>query len=245
MGVDSNRPGEIAAPSVTRPTGRRSPPARRDLPSGTVTFLFTDIEGSTRLLSELGEGYAEALAQHRRILRESFERHGGVEVDTQGDAFFVAFSSAGSAVGAASEAQQQLALPVRMGLHTGEPQIMEEGYVGLDVHEAARICAVAHGRQIVLSQQARHAYGRDHGLRDLGLHRLRDIPEPVRLYQVGDREFPPLRSLSATNLPTPVNPLVGRESELEEVRTLLRAGIRLVTLTGAGGTGKTRLALEV
>jgi predicted ATPase/class 3 adenylate cyclase len=231
-------------PSVTRPTDSRSPPARRDLPSGTVTFLFTDIEGSTRLLSELGEEYVEALAEHRRVLRESFERHGGVEVDTQGDAFFVAFSSAGSAVGAAAEAQEQLALPVRMGLHTGEPQITDEGYVGLDVHEAARICGVAHGGQVVLSQQARHAYGRDHEIRDLGLHRLKDIPEPVRLYQVGDREFPPLRSLNATNLPALMNPLVGRESELEDVRVLLGDGVRLVTLTGAGGTGKTRLALE-
>jgi predicted ATPase/class 3 adenylate cyclase len=216
----------------------------RDLPSGTVTFLFTDIEGSTRLLSELGDDYADALAEHRRVLREAFQRHGGVEVDTQGDAFFIAFSSAAPAVAAAADAQGQLALPVRMGVHTGEPHLTEEGYVGLDVHEAARICGAAHGGQIVLSQQAKHAYRQDHKLRDLGLHRLKDLPDPVRLYQVGDREFPPLRSLSATNLPALVNPLVGRERELEEVRRLLRDGVRLVTLTGAGGTGKTRLALE-
>src|SRR6266498_1605431 len=137
----------------------------RDLPSGTVTFLFTDIEGSTRLLSELGEEYADALAEHRRVLREAFQRRGGVEVDTQGDAFFVAFSSV-----AAGAAQELLALPVRMGIHTGEPQVTSDGYVGLEVHEAARICGVAHGGQIVLSQQARNAWGRDQELRDLGLH---------------------------------------------------------------------------
>jgi predicted ATPase len=214
----------------------------RDLPSGTVTFLFTDIEGSTRLLSELGDEYADALSEHRRVLREAFQRHGGVEVDTQGDAFFVAFSSTAAAVDAAAAAQELLALPVRMGIHTGEPQLTGEGYVGLDVHEAARICGVAHGGQIVLSQQARNAWGREHELRDLGLHRLRDLPEPVRLY--GEREFPPLRSLNATNLPALSNPLVGRESELEELTALLRDGARLVTLTGTGGTGKTRLALQ-
>jgi predicted ATPase len=216
----------------------------RDLPSGTVTFLFTDIEGSTRLLSELGDDYADALAEHRRVLRESFQRHGGVEVDTQGDAFFIAFSSAAPAVAAAAEAQGQLAVPVRMGVHTGEPQVTEEGYVGLDVHEAARICGVAHGGQVVLSLQAKNAFGRGHELRDLGLHRLKDLAEPVRLYQVGDREFPPLRSLNATNLPALVNPLVGREREFEQLTALLRHGARLVTLTGPGGTGKTRLALE-
>ncbi len=216
----------------------------RDLPSGTVTFLFTDIEGSTRLLSELGEEYADALAEHRRVLREAFQRRGGVEVDTQGDAFFVAFSSVAGAVAAAGAAQELLALPVRMGIHTGEPQVTSDGYVGLEVHEAARICGVAHGGQIVLSQQARNAWGRDQELRDLGLHRLRDLPEPVRLYQLGEREFPPLRSLNATNLPALANPLVGRESELEQLTALLRDGARLVTLTGTGGTGKTRLALQ-
>jgi class 3 adenylate cyclase len=120
----------------------------RELPSGTVTFLFTDIEGSTRLLQELGEGYAERLAQHRRLLREAFERHGGVEVDTQGDAFFVAFSRASSALAAAEEAQASVAgqpLRVRMGLHTGEPLVTDEGYVDLDVHRAARICSAGHG----------------------------------------------------------------------------------------------------
>jgi predicted ATPase/class 3 adenylate cyclase len=216
----------------------------RDLPSGTVTFLFTDIEGSTRLLSKLGDDYADALAEHRRVLRESFQRHGGVEVDTQGDAFFIAFSSAAPAVAAAVDAQGQLAVPVRMGVHTGEPHVTEEGYVGLDVHVAARICGVAHGGQVVLSQQAKDACVRGYELRDLGLHRLKDLAEPVRLYQLGDREFPALRSLNATNLPALVNPLVGRERELEQLTALLRDGARLVTLTGPGGTGKTRLALE-
>jgi predicted ATPase/class 3 adenylate cyclase len=216
----------------------------RNLPSGTVTFLFTDIEGSTRLLSELGDGYADALAEHRRIVRDAFQRHGGVEVDTQGDAFFVAFSSAASAVAAAEEAQGRLALPVRMGVHTGEPQVTAEGYVGLDVHEAARISGVAHGGQIVLSRRAGTASGREQELRDLGLHRLKDLPDPVRLYQLGEREFPPLRSLNATNLPALPNPLVGRERELDALTALLNDGARLVTLTGAGGTGKTRLALE-
>jgi predicted ATPase len=215
-----------------------------ELPSGTVTLLFTDIEESTRLLSELGDEYANALAEHRRVLRRAFERHGGVEVDTQGDAFFVAFSSAAAAVGAADQAQAELALPVRMGIHTGEPQLVGEGYVGLDVHQGARICGVAHGGQIVVSQRAREASGGGTVFRDLGLHRLKDLSEPVRLYQVGDREFPRLRSLNATNLPARPNPIVGREGELEELTALLSNGARLVTVTGPGGAGKTRLALE-
>jgi predicted ATPase/class 3 adenylate cyclase len=215
-----------------------------DLPSGTVTLLFTDIEGSTRLLTELGDEYADALSDHRRVLRQAFERHGGVEVDTQGDAFFVAFSSAAGAVAAADQAQAELALPVRMGIHTGEPQLVGEGYVGLDVHQGARICGVAHGGQIVVSQRARDASGGETVLRDLGLHRLKDLSEPVRLYQVGDREFPRLRSLNATNLPGRPNPLVGRERQLEELTALLGDDVRLVTVTGPGGAGKTRLALE-
>jgi predicted ATPase len=215
-----------------------------DLPSGTVTLLFTDIEGSTRLLAELGDEYADALAEHRRVLRQAFERHGGVEVDTQGDAFFVAFRSAAAAVAAADQARRVLALPVRMGIHTGEPRLSGEGYVGLDVHKGARICGVAHGGQIVVSQRARDGSGEETVFRDLGLHRLKDLSEPVRLYQVGDHEFPRLRSLNATNLPARPNPLVGRERELEELTALLDDGARLVTVTGPGGAGKTRLALE-
>ncbi len=132
-----------------------------ELPSGTVTFLFTDIEGSTRLLHELGEDrYAEALAEHRTVLREAFSRHGGVEVDTQGDAFFVAFPTAPGALGAARKAQGELSIPVRMGLHTGTPRLTDEGYVGADVHRAARIAAAGHGRQVLLSARDRRA-GRD------------------------------------------------------------------------------------
>jgi predicted ATPase len=211
-----------------------------DLPTGTVTFLFTDIEGSTRLLQERGEGYRDLLAEHRRVLREAFERHGGIEVDTQGDAFFVAFGRATDAVAAAEDAQRQLELPVRMGIHTGEPQLTAEGYVGIDVHRAARICAAAHGGQVVLSEHALIDRG---AVKDLGLHRLKDLQEPERLYQLGEAEFPPLRSLNATNLPVQPNPLVGRESELSELTELVRAE-RVVTLTGPGGSGKTRLALQ-
>jgi predicted ATPase/class 3 adenylate cyclase len=218
----------------------------RELPTGTVTFLFTDIEGSTRLLQELGDGYADALAEHRRLLREAFARHGGVEVDTQGDAFFVAFAAAADAAAAAQEGRRALEagqVRVRIGIHTGAPTVTEEGYVGLDVHRAARICATAHGGQIVLSEGTRALLGDGLPLKDLGLHRLKDLAEPVKLLQLGDGEFPPLRSLNATNLPTQPTPLVGRERELAEVIALLGSA-RLVTLTGAGGSGKTRLALQ-
>ena len=218
----------------------------RDLPTGTVTFLFTDIEGSTRLLHELGDRYPDALAEHRRLLRQAFCRHGGTEVDTQGDAFFVAFADARAGVAAAAEAQAALAdgpIRVRMGLHTGEPIVWAEGYAGLDVHRGARICASAHGGQVVLSERTRADLG-DIGVNDLGAHRLKDLSEPQQLYQLGDGEFPPLKTLHATNLPTQATALVGRERELDEVGTLLREH-RLVTLTGPGGSGKTRLALQL
>jgi class 3 adenylate cyclase len=159
----------------------------RELPSGTVTFLFTDVEGSTRLLHELGaERYAEALAEHRRALREAFVLHGGVEVDTQGDAFFVAFARASDAVAAAEEGQSALdsgRVRVRMGLHTGEPVVTEEGYVGADVHRAARIAAVGHGGQVLLSRTTRDLV--QVVVRDLGDHRLKDLGEPVRVFQLG------------------------------------------------------------
>jgi len=214
-----------------------------ELPSGTVTFLFTDIEGSTRLLDGHGEGYAALLTAHRRVLREAFDRHGGVEVDTQGDAFFVAFARATDALAAAEEAQRELELPVRIGIHTGEPQLVDGGYVGLDVHRAARISSAAHGRQVVVSQRtAELAEGEQ--LADLGLHRLKDLGEPIKLFQLGDEQFPPLRSLNATNLPAQPGPLVGREVELAELSELV-GDERVVTLTGPGGSGKTRLALQV
>ena len=217
----------------------------RELPRGTVTFLFTDIEGSTRLLRDLGaEEYAAALAGHRRVLREAFERHGGVEVDTQGDAFFVAFPTAPGALDAAREAQHALELPVRMGLHTGTPLLTDEGYVGGDVHRAARIAAAGHGRQVLVSAATAALVRRDE-LRDLGEHRLKDLSAPERLYQLGDGFFPPLKTLYRTNLPIPATPFLGREHELAEVRELLaRDDARLLTLTGAGGSGKTRLALH-
>jgi predicted ATPase len=216
-----------------------------ELPRGTVTFLFTDIEGSTRLLHELGaDGYAGALAEHRRVLREAVSRHGGVEVDTQGDAFFVAFPTAPGALTAAREAQHELGLPVRMGLHTGTPLLTDEGYVGTDVHRAARIAAAGHGRQVLVSAAA--AALLDGGeLRDLGEHRLKDLSAPERIFQLGEEDFPPLKTLYRTNLPIPATPFLGREHELGEVRELLaRDDARLLTLTGAGGSGKTRLALH-
>ena len=221
---------------------------RPELPAGTVTFVFTDIEGSTQLLHELGaEAYAEALAEHRRVVRTAFGRHGGVEVDTQGDAFFIAFPTAPGALAAARDAQRGLAsgpIRVRMGVHTGTPIVTAEGYVGVDVHRGARIAAVAHGAQVLVSETTR-ALIADDGLSDLGEHRLKDLSAPQRLFQLGSDEFPPVRSLHRTNLPVPATPFLGRDRELEQVsRVLERPDVRLLTLTGTGGTGKTRLALQ-
>ena len=218
----------------------------RGLPSGTVTFLFTDIEGSTRLLEEQGDGYAELLAEHRRRLREAFAAHGGVEVDTQGDAFFVAFPRAADAVAAAEDGQRALdggPVRVRMGVHTGEPLLTEEGYVGLEVHRAARIAAAGHGGQVLVSQTTRELLGESPALRDLGEHRLKDLAAPQRLYQLGDGAFPPLKALNETNLPLQPTSFIGRERELADVVDLVRSS-RLVTLSGPGGSGKTRLALQ-
>jgi predicted ATPase/class 3 adenylate cyclase len=219
---------------------------RRDLPSGTITFLFTDIEGSTRLLHELGaEAYAERLAEHRRLLRDAFARHGGFEIDTQGDAFFYAFPTGPDAVEAAHEGQEALSsspIRVRIGLHTGTPHATEEGYVGEDVHKGARIAAAGHGGQVLLSKETNALVEVD--VIDLGEHRLKDFDEPVWIFQLGEERFPPLRTISNTNLPSPASSFVGREKELEEVVSLLRDGARLLTLTGPGGTGKTRIAIE-
>ena len=235
----------------------------RELPSGTVTLLFSDIEGSTRLLHQLGERYPEALAEHRRLMREAFAAHGGVEVDTQGDAFLVAFPTAKGAVAAAAQAQLSLAqhewpegveLRVRMGLHTGEPILTGEGYAGLDLHKGARVMAAGHGGQVLVSKETRELLDGDLldglSLRDLGEHKLKDLEGPQWLFQLElpelTSDFPPLKSLNNTNLPAEASSLVGRERELEELSQLLAYGdVRLVTLTGPGGTGKTRLALRV
>jgi predicted ATPase len=218
----------------------------RQLPTGTVTFLFTDIEGSTRLLDELGaERYAEELADHRNVLREAFARHGGVEVDTQGDAFFVAFPTAPGALAAASEARAGLEIPVRMGLHTGTPLLTEEGYVGPDVHRAARIAGAGHGRQLLVSASTALLLEPSNTvLLDLGEHRLKDLSAAERIYQAGEGEFPRLKTLYQTNLPVPATAFVGREQEVAEASELLVDGVRILTLSGPGGTGKTRLALQ-
>jgi predicted ATPase/class 3 adenylate cyclase len=234
----------------------------RGLPRGTVTLLFTDIEGSTNALRALGGAYQDALGRHHDLVRTACARFGGVEVDTQGDAFFVAFGRAHEAVAAALEAQRALlaepwpeasALRVRMGIHTGEPDLGEHGYVGIDVHLAARICGAAHGGQVLVSRATRDlataGSADDIVYRDLGDHRLKDFDRPVRLFQVEAPGIPverlPPRTGSAVGLIVPSNRLVGREAELAAVRELLAApDVHLVTLTGPGGTGKSRLALE-
>ena len=220
---------------------------REDLPSGTVTFLFTDVAGSTKLLHEHGAAYADLLGAHRAVVRAALSRHAGVEVDTQGDAFFAAFPRASDAVAAASEIRDGLGdgpVRVRIGIHTGEPLVTPEGYVGLDVHRAARIAAAAHGGQVVVSRTTRDLLDSDRQLRDLGVHRLKDLIEAERLFQFGNGEFPPLRTLDQTNLPIAASPLLGREREIEELVDRLESR-RLVTITGPGGMGKTRLALQV
>jgi predicted ATPase/class 3 adenylate cyclase len=219
---------------------------RSELPSGTVTFLFTDVEGSTALLHELGaEGYASALAEHRRIVREAFAVQGGVEVDTQGDAFFVAFPTAPRALAAAEEMLQGLAggpISIRMGIHTGTPHVTGEGYVGRDVNLGARIAAAGHGGQVLLSKETGELV--DAETTDLGEHRLKDFDEPVWIVQLGTDRFPPLKTISNTNLPRPASSFVGREREVADVATLIRERARLLTLSGPGGSGKTRLAIE-
>jgi predicted ATPase len=217
-----------------------------DLPAGTVTVLLTDIEGSTRLIAELGEErYLQALAEHRRLLRAAFAAHGGVEVDTQGDAFLFAFADPVEAVAAAADGQKALAsgpVTVRMGLHTGELQLTGEGYAGRELHRAARIAASGHGGQVVVSA-ATQAFV-DGQLIELGEHRLKDFDEPVALFQLGAQRFPPLKTISNTNLPRPVSSFVGRHGEREELVSMLSDGTRLLTLSGPGGSGKTRLAIE-
>jgi predicted ATPase len=220
---------------------------RSDLPTGTVTFLFTDVEGSTKLLHALGaEQYAQALAEHRRIVRDLCAAAGGVEVDTQGDAFFFAFPTAQGALAAAQGVTEALAagsIHLRIGLHTGTPLVTDEGYVGDDVHFAARVGASAHGGQVVLSQTTRELVD-GVAMTDLGEHRLKDIERAVPMYQLGQKNFPPLKTISNTNLPRPASSFVGREQQLSDVLERFQRGTRLLTLTGPGGSGKTRLAIE-
>ncbi|CAN5480645.1 hypothetical protein BH20ACT21_BH20ACT21_23380 [soil metagenome] len=231
------------------------------LPAGTVTLVFTDIEGSTRLLSFLGSQYEAVLADHRKLLRAAFSSHHGVEVDTQGDAFLYAFGKAHDALAGALAAQRALAshpwpddaeLRVRMGIHTGEPTVTAEGYVGSDVHLGARICATAWGEQILLSDATAHlvADNQDASLRDLGEHTLKDIDTPVGLHQLVapglKADFPPARTAPShpTNLPPTLDPFVGRAEDISELTSLLTSSeVRVVTLTGPGGVGKTRLSL--
>jgi predicted ATPase/class 3 adenylate cyclase len=230
-----------------------------------LTFLFTDIEGSTAMLRRLGATYAEVLAEHHRLIRAGLAAHSGKEVDTQGDAFFAVFASPGACLAAAVEMQRALIshswpagerLRVRVGVHSGEASETPVGLVGLDVHRGARIAAVAHGGQIVLSA-ATAALVRDSmpagtSLKDLGLHRLKDLGRPEQIFQLEadglPAVFPPLRSLDnpklLNNLPSQVSSFIGRDIELAEVRRLVTT-CRLVTLTGPGGVGKTRLGLQV
>lgn len=236
-----------------------------DLPTGTVTLLFSDIEGSTRLLQQVGERYLHVLAECRHLLRTAFQRQNGYEVDTQGDSFLVAFARASDAVAAAVEMQRALAshawpegvlIRVRIGLHTGEPQLAAEGFVGLDVHRAARIMSAGHGGQVLLSattqELVKHDLPDGISLRDLGEFRLKDLQHPSHLFQLVianlPADFPPLKTLDShpNNLPIQPTALIGREQEVAAVERLLdREAIRLMTLTGPGGIGKTRLGLQV
>src|SRR5918997_2932291 len=234
-----------------------------ELPTGTVTFLFTDIEGSTRLLERLGERYTSTFDDHAEIIRRSVADAEGVEVSTDGDSFFIVFTNPSNAVRAAVEIQRRLAMhrwvdgdavKVRIGLHTGEGRRGGENYVGMAVNLAARISAAAHGGQIIGSEATRalvdHSLPEGTKLRNLGLHRLKDIVDPQHLHDIAVdslfADFPPPRTIDARphNLPAELTSFVGRGREVAEVRQLL-SGTRLVTLTGAGGTGKTRLALRI
>ncbi|MCH1864926.1 adenylate/guanylate cyclase domain-containing protein [Nocardioides sp. CFH 31398] len=239
----------------------------RDLPSGEVTLLFSDIERSTQMVHALGEAWPRVLEIQRRVCREAWQRFDGVELGTQGDSFFVVFASAADAVAAAVRAQRSLAeaswpddarVRVRIGVHTGTPSRHADGYVGMDVHRAARLAAAGHGGQLLVSgttmQRVAEALPEGVSAVDLGEHRLRDIPTRTRIHQLTpaglDDDHPPLRALGgAGSLPTALREglreVVGRDGEVAELAALVRGGARLLTLTGPGGVGKTTLANAV
>ena len=234
-----------------------------ETPTGTVTFLFTDIEGSTRLAQELGAGWPPLLERHRQVARAAWNEQQGVEIGTEGDSFFVVFSSAPQATAAAVTVQRGLAseawpaageIRCRMGLHTGEGVLSGGSYVGLDVHRAARIANAGHGGQVLLSSTTRAlvegTLPAGVTLREMGEHRLKDLSRPEHIWDLVIEgvasDFPPLRTLNAipNNLPMQLTSFLGRQREIAEGRQLLIDG-RLLTLTGPGGTGKTRLALQI
>ena len=233
------------------------------LPTGTVTFFFSDIEGSTRLIQQLGEHYPDVLLAHHTIQREALAANRGHELRTEGDSFFIVFESALDACTGAAAVQEMLAqhswpqdgqVRVRIGLHTGEATLVGNEYLGLDVHRAARVASAGHGGQVLISETTRalveHALPPGLTLKDLGLHRLKDMARPERLFQLSVEgllsEFPALKTLEATpnNLPTQLTSFIGRDDQVREAKQLLTRS-RLLTLTGPGGTGKTRLSLQI
>src|ERR1700704_6409790 len=233
------------------------------LPTGTVTFFFSDIEGSTRLIQRLGDRYPDVLLAHHAIQREALAANRGYELRTEGDSFFIVFGSALEACAGAAAVQRGLQehgwpdggqVRVRIGLHTGEATLVGNEYLGLDVHRAARVAAAGHGGQVLISETTRvlvdQALPPGLTLKDLGMHRLKDLARRERLFQLMveglPADFPPLKTLDATpnNLPTQLTSFIGRDDQLRDARALL-AKSRLLTLTGPGGTGKTRPSLEI
>lgn len=234
-----------------------------ELPAGTVTFLFTDIEGSTRLMQQLGDQYEPALLEHNQLLRTAITDHRGHELRTEGDSFFAVFASALDAVSAAAAGQRSLQanhgadegrIRVRMGIHTGEASLVGRDYIGLDVHRGARVAGAAHGGQVLISDTTKGLVEQGLpdglGIKDLGRHRLKDLARPEHLYQITIEglplAFPALRTLESTpnNLPIQLTSFIGRDDQVREAKQLLSRS-RLLTLTGPGGTGKTRLSLQI